>query len=251
MIRNRKLRSMVRTAGSRARVDALIDGVRLRIDTFPRGRIGRRLSEHRYQPLPWLGLTGSYRSEWTGQRLATMLPVVTELGVRTAVDIGCNAGFLTLRLAEQGIATVGVECDPASFRIATAARRAAGLDARVGMLDLQVSPETVSLLPEADAVVFLSVWHHMARAWGLETATAVLGAIWARTGTVLFFETGENEMPPSFGLPRMNNPTLWVADLLARACPGASIRPLGRHFAVAPDGSRHARGLFAAVRVPA
>ncbi len=225
----------------------MLDGVRLRLDTFPRGRLGRRLSGHRYHPLPWLDLPGSYRSAWTVERWQTMLPVISDLQPQSGLDIGCNAGYLTLRLAETGIPVVGIESDPASFRIALAARRAAHLD-QVGLLDMHVDPTTVHALPVADATIFLSVWHHMVRAWGMATAKQVLKAIWDRTGKVMFFETGENEMPRQFGLPHMDDPTRWVTELLEEVCANATVRPLGRHRALAPDGSEHARGMFAVVR---
>jgi hypothetical protein len=108
--------------------------------------------------------------------------------VATAVDIGCNGGFFTVNLARAGVATVGVEREPKFRRTAATSLRRAGL-ANAGILDLDVTPETVRLLPDADLVLFLSVWHHMVRAYGIDIADDLLAAIWAHTATVMMFDS--------------------------------------------------------------
>ena len=66
------------------------------------------------------------------------------------------------------------------------------------------------------------------------------------------FETGEDEMPPSYGLPRMTpDPRTWLAGFLADACDGADVAHLGMHRALGPDGAGCERNLFAVARRPA
>ena len=82
------------------------------------------------------------------------------------------------------------------------------------------------MLPAADCVLLLSVWHHFVREWGLEAATEMLDAIWEKTGKLLFFETGENEMPPRCRLPPMvPDARSWLTDFLRRNLRGGVDRP--------------------------
>ncbi len=84
------------------------------------------------------------------------------------------------------------------------------------------------------------------RAEGFEAATGMLAELWQRTGKVLFFDTGENEMPASFGLPAMEpDAERWLGDFLATTCPGAAVRSLGGHQAFDAQGKPCRRTLFA------
>lgn len=224
-----------RTGLSRPRLDDVLDGLRLRIDTFPDGI---------YQPVPELAVRTHRRSEGTRSRWQAMLAVLDERPIGSAVDVGANAGFFALELARRGSATLAVDSEPASIRATSLAVRRAGLT-NVGILELPVTPATVALLPPADCVVFVSVWHHLVREQGLADASAVLERLWDRTRRVLFFETGELEMTSDFALPDMGtDPRAWIAGYLSRL-PEAEVRHLGVHSA--SDGHSR-RNLFAVVR---
>jgi len=227
--------------------NALIDWLRFRLDTFPRSRRFQRLVPPDHQALPWLDLPGK-RAGGSDSRWRAIAPVLDQAEARTALDLGCNVGYFTFKMAHAGISTVGVESHPTFYRTALYATRRLRLR-NVGILVLALAPETVGLLPGADAVLFLALWHHLVRSHGLDEATSMLEAVWARTRRVLVFETGEDEMPPSYGLPRMTpDPTTWLTAFLARTCEGAEVAHLGVHAAVAPDGTDCERNLFAAVR---
>ena len=103
-------------------------------------------------------------------------------------------------MATAGIAAVGIENEPGAYRTAVFGAERSGLD-NAGFLAMAVTPKTLGVLPAVDATLFLSIWHYFVRAYGLDEATRMLGAIWARTGKVLVFDTGEREMDASFGLP--------------------------------------------------
>jgi hypothetical protein len=224
----------------RALVDGIIDHLRFRLDAWP---------ELHYQPLPWVGIEKAKRDTGVESRWRVIAPVVEERNVRTALDVGCNVGFFPLSLAQMGVEVVGVEQVARPVRLFTYTVRKLGLD-NVGVLHWRISPYTVRMLPEADCVLFLSVWHHLTKDYGLEGAEQVLKALWAKTCKVLFFETGEREMTPNYNLPDMGpDPAAYLQSYLEQACVGGKVEHLGLHAAFGPDDEFVKRNLFAVHRV--
>ncbi|MFJ5731011.1 hypothetical protein [Streptomyces paradoxus] len=130
----------------------------------------------------------------------------------------------------------------------TTAVRRNGLTS-VAVMELELRPDTVTLLPATDCTLVLSLWHHLVRAHGLQTATALLQEIWARAGTVMFFDSGEDEMPQEFGLPEMvPTPDAWLGEYLRANCSGGRVEHLGRHRACDATGLPTDRALFAVIR---
>ena len=210
----------------------VVDPLQFRFDAFP------TLS---YQPLPWLNRPKAKRATGTSQRWDFIKPELVHAGVKSAVDIGCNVGFFSFAMAEMGISVIGVDLDDKNLRMAMFARRRLAM-ANVGFLSMEVSPATASILPLADAALVLSVWHHWVKMFGLAEATRILAAIWDRTSSIMFFETGQQEMPAEFGMPVMNpSPAEWLAEYLGKTCEGASVRNLGEFKAFAPGGSETER----------
>jgi hypothetical protein len=231
---------LIRRFVSREALDERIDLLRLRLDSYPTGR---------YQPIAALPGRTVKRAEGSQTRWREMLPLVRELGVRTAVDIGANEGYFSIQLGSSGVTTVALEAAATNQRTALLAVRRSGLD-NVGVLAFEVREDTVEMVPAADSTVFLSLWHHLVRGDGLEGATAITKRLWEKTARVMFFDTGEDEMPESFGLPAMTpDPRSWLESYLTETCPGSEIRHLGRHGAFDADGSPCRRNLFAVVRV--
>jgi len=248
------LKSSVRALLRRQPVDDLLDWVRFRIDTFPRSLAWLRplalpeLQESTYHELPWVGVRGGRRAESTKTRWEEIAPFIEAHGVRSAVDIGSSAGWFGFKLAERGVPTIAVERSPRGLRLGLYTRKKTGLD-EVNFLAMEVKPTTVGLLPAADCLLLLSVWHHFVREWGFEEATEMLAGIWEKTGRLLFFETGEDEMPTSWQLPPMvPDARSWLTDFLAEVCTGSSIVHLGLHDALGPDNEPCRRNLFVAVR---
>ena len=186
---------------------------------------------------------GAFEAKWRA-----ISRVLDELRPSSALDIGCNAGAFTVALAERGIATLGVEREPAFYRAALlAVQRSGATIAGIAILDL--TPETAELLPSVDCVLLLAVWHHFVRSQGLEQATTMLRQLWDRTAQALFFVSGEDEMGGDFGLPPLEpTPRVWFEHYLGNACPGAVVRHLGLVPATGPDGAPCIRNLFAVVR---
>jgi len=178
-----------------------------------------------------------------------MLPVVREQAVETAVDIGACEGYFSIMLGEAGIPTIALEGDPAVARTAMFAVRRSGLE-DVGVLSLALTPSNVGAVPASDCTVCLSIWHHFVRYNGLDAATEMLATIWSDTRKVLFFDTGENEMTPDYGLPEMTpDARSWLAGYLSETCPGSRVEHLGTHAAFDPGGRTVQRNLFAVIRV--
>jgi hypothetical protein len=220
-------------------VDAVIDRLRFHIDTFPFGL---------YQPVSSLPAGRATRGHGSETRWEAMRPVVEATRPATAVDVGACEGYFSLMLAARGIPTVAVEAKPNNYRTTLYAVRRSGLT-NVGVLALEVTPANVGLVPPADCVLCLSVWHHFVRAYGLEDASAMLETLWDKTRRVMFFDTGETEMPAAYGLPPMTpEPRVWLEDYLRRTCGGERVEHLGRHRAFDPEGGTVERSLFAVFR---
>ena len=232
---NALLRRLVR----REAVDAVVDRLRFHIDTFPFGL---------YQPVSSLPGAQATRARGSETRWEAIRPVLEANGVGSAVDIGACEGYFSLMLAETGVSTIALEGKPANYRTTLYAVRRSGL-ANIGVLALVLKPENVEMMPSADCVLCLSIWHHFVRSYGLEAATEMLQAIWRKTGVVMFFDTGETEMTPDYGLPEMTPDTRsWLEDYLSRTCAGSRVEHLGLHRAFDPEGGPVERNLFAVLR---
>ncbi|MBI5564479.1 MAG: methyltransferase [Chloroflexi bacterium] len=212
-----------------------IDELQFRFDAFP---------TLLYQPLPWLGLTTAKRGEGTEARWAAIESAIDDLAIDSALDVGCNVGYFCFSLAFKGISTLGIDLDDRFLRIAQRAARKLNV-AGVAFCNLAINRDTVRLLPEVDLVLLLSVWHHWVRAYGLGAASELLTAVWAKSQRVLFFETGEAEMPPEFGLSMLkSSPRDWLADYLQAMCAHSTVEWLGAFKAFAPQGDESRKVVY-------
>lgn len=92
------------------------------------------------------------------KEIADLIP--QDLTGWTALDIGCNAGFYTFKLAERGARVTGIDLDPRYLRQAEWAARQLGLEGttefrRMQVYDLARSDETY------DLVLFMGVLYHL------------------------------------------------------------------------------------------
>jgi SAM-dependent methyltransferase len=212
----------------KGRLQDVIDRVQFRYD------LGLGLQ---YQPLPWIGRNKALRGVGTAERWSAISRELAGGTYATAMDVGSNVGFFLLALAETGIATVGVEMHEPFFRISRYAARRLRAKA-VGHLLMEVTPDTVRLLPRTDIVIFLSVFHHWAKTYGFETATGMLRVLWSNCGRVLFFETGQSEMPSEYNLPNLQSSSReWLTRFLCDNCAGGEVVWLGSFKAFGPGGN--------------
>lgn len=112
--------------------------------------------------------------------------IPADLTGKTALDIGCNAGFYSIELARRGARVVGLEPAPRYLAQSRWAVREFGLENRIELLPLTVydlcRPDTS--LPEIfDIVVFMGVLYHLRYPLlGLDLAAS-------RVGGLLVFQT--------------------------------------------------------------
>src|SRR5436309_14162070 len=152
-----KRKGVVRQVGRMLRLrpasEAVFDRVRLAIDLR---------SDPVYQPLNWIGRgnANAARAQGVETRWRAMLPVIEELGLRDALDIGCNVGWYVLELASRGIPAIGVEGHPPYYRTALLALQQSEIQ-DAGILVMTVTQTNASLLPDSDCVIVLALWHHL------------------------------------------------------------------------------------------
>ena len=229
-IRRTVLRTVVRSRFVRRRLLGLLGAAQRAADA----------AEKAYQPVDVLGIDVDPATRWRiSARWEAMRPHIEQQDPRTALDIGAAEGFYAMRLAELGLSVVALEAKERPSRVLRDAL-AVGRIEGVAQLRMTITPSNVTMLPNADVVLLLAVWHHWVRIHGLDTANAMLGTVWARTGRILLFETGER-MPAHYGLPDPGpDPARTFGTLLGEVCADARIEALGRF----PD-----RTLFAVTRV--
>jgi tRNA (mo5U34)-methyltransferase len=143
-----EIEARVRTLGPWLH-DLELDGIRTAPDT-QRATALREL---------WATLEASFPSDMTG---------------RTVLDVGCNAGFFTFRLAERGAAVTGIDHDPHALKQARFAADVLGHD--VELLEMDVY-EARNLGRRFDYVLFLGVLPYLRYPLlGLDRVREVVGA---------------------------------------------------------------------------
>jgi hypothetical protein len=115
--------------------------------------------------------------------------VLRAYSARNVLDLGCAEGWFVHRAA--------TECDCFVIGIEAADRLIVGELARLhdrvqkaATIRAFMTPETIQALPRFDAVLCLSVLHHVIRGFGTAAAEDFLSALAARVNKVLIFEMG-------------------------------------------------------------
>lgn len=224
----------------RRHLNSLLDTLRFKIDVFP---------VMDYQPLPWLQIKKARRESGVYSRWHAIETQLNKLTINSAIDIGANVGYFSISLADRGANVISIESEPKYFRIMQYAVKKLNYENKIGLLQYKVTPTTVHILPCVDCVIFLAVWHHIVHEHGPEIGINMLQQIWAKTNKILFFETGETEMPAEYNLPEMKpNAEIFLHNFLQSVCTNSEIIHLGHHDAFAPDGKYAPRNLFGVVR---
>lgn len=138
-------------------------------------------------------------SGWTGGvrecevRWDSIAPVLAASGAQSLIDLGCSEGYYVLRAARAGLPfSVGVDFD--QRRIFTCTGQLVLQDLQhAGFVMAPVDETLLEALPKFDAVIFLSVIHHMMYQQGVEYAERVLRLVASKTGRVCFFEMGQSD----------------------------------------------------------
>ena len=149
----------------------------------------------------------------------------------TALDIGCNIGFFSFKMA-QGKAdhVIGIDIERGPLLIAEKLKVLSRVE-NVGFCTLAVGPQNVNLLGQYDVILFLSVFHHLVYTFDFDTAKDVLRQLLLKTRKALFFETGQGDqgfgnMAASMPKINKNDAELFFTDLLID-CGAISARVIG------------------------
>jgi hypothetical protein len=220
--------------GNRERLFRALDRFVVRCASRKFGLFGPTIT---YQPLPWLGIPEGSRAVGSQRRLAAIVGDLEERNTpaKITLDVGANVGYFSLSFAERGAIAYAVEGEDLNARLAAVASRHLNGPGRLIIIRMWCDRDNVNQLPNADVTLCLSIWHHWVRHAGLDAATAILTGLLAKTSGTLFFDTGENEMPDTYGLPfKGQDAAAWLEQYLS-ALPGVrAVRCIGRYEAFAP-----------------
>lgn len=203
-----------------------------------------------YQPIPWLGINESDRSSECVSRWQAIESELESFDIPgTAMDLGSQLGYFSFMLAERGWLCQSIEATRSSYEVSKLIQVASDIRG-VAFSRIHIDEKNIAKLPKVDVVVFLSLWHHLCRADGFESAKSILKQALARTRRVMFFETGqsnEDYMGWSHSLPKMGpDEKKWIKELLIEA--GSNdVRHLGEFKTHLGPVRRH---LFAAFTGP-
>lgn len=166
----------------------------------------------------------------TDNRWSAIEAVLKEHRARSVLDIGCAEGWLVRRAASDlGCFAVGIE---ASDRVLPGelARLHDGVE-RAATIKARLTSDDIRTLPCFDAVLCLSVVHHVIRKQGLDAAEDFIRALASRAKKVVVFEMGTSEerggLAWSGQLPEMPmGQDAFVTSILER-CGLINIRRIG------------------------
>jgi hypothetical protein len=206
-----------------------------------------------YQPSPWRGLTEGRRAKGSERRKDEILSYLDAQSISPAVtlDVGANIGYFSLSMAEKGAIAYAVESEPLNVRIASIASNSIGQGGGVFVpIRMLCTADSVGRLPENNVTLCLSIWHHWVRHFGLKAATEILNVLMNKTSDVLFFDTGESEMPAHYGLPfDKHDAKEWLLNYLSNLESAADVKCIGKFEAFMPNSDENAdnveRHLFA------
>jgi len=148
-------------------------------------------------------------------------PVLREQSCNSLVDLGCSEGYYVLSAARSGLGfCLGVDFD--LRRIWTCTSQVVLNDIpNAAFLISEVTPELIDRIPEVDAVIFLSVLHHIMYQKGEEYCRDLLTRLRRKTRKVMLFEMGQSDEHLETWAAKMpdmgSDPHAWVANFLRSA----------------------------------
>lgn len=142
------------------------------------------------------------------------------------LDIGCNTGYFSNEISKLGIFTIGLESELKNVIVAKSQYSASNLIFKQFNLD----KDSAKMLPKADIILFLSVFHHLVKYYGKDNAIFILKKLASKCKKQFFFETGqmdESGTKWSYQMGFINNINFWVSDFFIKECRFKEVKCLG------------------------
>jgi O-antigen chain-terminating methyltransferase len=141
-------------------------------------------------------------------------------GAKTLLDLGCAEGYFVQQAAKSGCLAVGVDADVLRLSLAQASATLNRVQG-AGFIYAELTPEFIDTLPPYDAVLFLSVLHHIMYEQGIDYARQYMRRLKPKVGKFMIFDMAQsNETGHAWAslLPDMgDDPHAWIAEFLSSA----------------------------------
>jgi len=172
-----------------------------------------------YQPSPF----GERSQQFSGRECQSRFDDINKClpsSALSALDIGCNEGYFIFRMAERGGFCHGIDMGRNEIMVADGLAKINKIN-NVSFSNAKIDLEYINGLPHYDVIIFMSVFHHIARHEGLKYAEKFMLSLSSINIKYLIFETGQpNELNTTwandlnFMLPDIES---WITEMLKRS----------------------------------
>lgn len=132
------------------------------------------------------------------------------------IDLGCNCGYFTFRMAEKGGFGIGIEAGRNEIMICQTLAALHRIRS-VAFSRTLLTPDNIDTLPKVDMIICLSLFHHFVRYYGQKSAHFMLDVIANKAEQYLVFETGQPDEDADWAteLQFMKpDPKIWIETRL-------------------------------------
>ena len=152
----------------------------------------------------------------------------------SCLDIGCNEGFFTFKMAERGGFCMGIDSGRNEVMVAESIKEINRIE-NVSFVNMQISPDSFKSLPSFDIIFLLSVFHHIVRHNDIEYAKKFMIELSMRNHKYLVFETGQ---PDEEGVDwtkdlffMLPDPEVWIKNMLL-SVGYSSVKVIGKNKSI-------------------
>jgi len=137
---------------------------------------------------------------------------------KNCLDIGCQSGYFSLRMASDGYWVTGLDSDEIILDKANLMKKKHATQ-NVSFANFKINLESVSSLQVFDNIIYLSIHHHMIKVYGFDAASEILKVLCQKTKYRMFFDFPYPDAYKSNELfsdiPDMgDNPDEWIKNYL-------------------------------------
>jgi len=166
---------------------------------------------------------------------------IIKYGAKSFLDLGSAEGFYVLQAAKEcHCVSLGVDADIRRLAMADHQLILEKIDS-AGFLFGIIDDEFLEKIPNFDAVIFMSVMHHIMSLKGEEYSKNILKKIRPKINKFLIFEMGQSDEARNKWAERLpdmgNNPHKWIADFLT-SCGFSKVIKIGESDSYRKDKRR-------------